>query len=231
MDLKIHITVHAYAEEKLRDEVLVLHSGNYGLPGKEIVAPLRRINGKEFSIRNIEADFSIRDLWDWVDERIYEIGAKFKTDPVLTLADEFSVIQKYLVFNGLRYSIDSAEKPVIYHLQRMGWSMDDTIEIQLLLCMDAGEVFRDDGIRYYMNSREAGKHNEPHVHVEIRHESSGSFSILTGKKLSKGRIKSTDIRKIQKMIENRKEDLVRYWNEHTDGRTVDLNQALGLTKY
>lgn len=231
MNLKIHITVHAYAEEKLRDEVLVLHSGNYGLPGKEIVAPLRRINGKKFSIRNIEADFSISNLWDWVDERIYEIGAKFKTDTVLTLADEFSVIQKYLVFNGLRYSIDSAEKPVIYHLQRMGWSMDDTIEIQLLLCMDAGEVFRDDGIRYYMNSRETGKHNEPHVHVEIRHESSGSFSILTGKKLSKGRIKSTDIRKIQKMIENRKEELVRYWNEHTDGRTVDLNQALGLTKY
>ena len=75
MDLKIHVTVHAYAEEKLHDEVLVPHSGNYGILGKEIVAPLRRINGKSFSIRNVEADFSIINLWDWVDERIYEIGA------------------------------------------------------------------------------------------------------------------------------------------------------------
>lgn len=98
MDLKIHVTVHAYAEEQLHDEVLVPHSGNYGILGKEIVAPLRRINGKSFSIRNVEADFSIINLWDWVDERIYEIGAKFKTDSVLTLAEEFSVIQKYLRF-------------------------------------------------------------------------------------------------------------------------------------
>lgn len=112
MDLKIHVTVHAYAEEQLHDEVLVPHSGNYGILGKEIVAPLRRINGKSFSIRNIEADFSIINLWDWVDERIYEIGVRFKTDPVLTLAEEFSVIQKYLVFDGLRYSVDSTEKPI-----------------------------------------------------------------------------------------------------------------------
>lgn len=52
MDLKIHVTVHAYAEEQLHDEVLVPHSGNYGILGKEIVASLRRINGKSFSIRN-----------------------------------------------------------------------------------------------------------------------------------------------------------------------------------
>ena len=156
MDLKIHVTVHAYAEEELRDEVLVPHSGNYGILGKEIVAPLRRINGKSFSIKNVEADFSITNLWDWIDKRIYEIGAKFKTDSVLTLADEFSVIQKYLMFNGLRYSIGATEKPIAYFLHRMGHAIEDTIEIQLLLCMDAGSVFEDDGIRYYMNSRETG---------------------------------------------------------------------------
>lgn len=192
MDLKIHVTVHAYAEEQLHDEVLVPHSGNYGILGKEIVAPLRRINGKSFSIRNIEADFSIINLWDWVDERIYEIGVRFKTDPVLTLAEEFSVIQKYLVFDGLRYSVDSTEKPITYFLRLMGCKIEDTIEIQLLVCMDAGTVFEDDGIRYYMNSKEAGKHNLPHVHVDIRHERSGSFSIITGEKLSGDRIASVD---------------------------------------
>lgn len=231
MDLKIHVTVHAYAEEKLHDEVLVPHSGNYGIHGKEIVAPLRRINEKDFSIRNIGAEFSVRNLWDWVNERIYEIGAKFKTDPVLTLADEFSVIQKYLVFNGLRYSIGATEKPITYFLHRMGYGIDDTIEIQLLLCMDAGSVFEDDGIRYYMNSREAGKHNLPHVHVDIRHEDSGSFSIIDGEQLSKEKIKSSDIKKIQRKIAAKKEELIKYWNEHTDGLTVDLDQALGLIGY
>lgn len=231
MDLKIHVTVHAYAEEQLHDEVLVPHSGNYGILGKEIVASLRRINGKSFSIRNVEADFSIINLWDWVDERIYEIGAKFKTDSVLTLADEFSVIQKYLIFNGLRYSIGATEKPIAYFLHRMGHAIEDTIEIQLLLCMDAGSVFEDDGIRYYMNSREAGKHNEPHVHVDIRHETSGSFSIITGKKLLKGKIKTSDVRKIQMMIANHQAELINFWNEHTDGLTVDLDQAFGLIGY
>lgn len=231
MDLKIHVTVHAYAEEQLHDEVLVPHSGNYGILGKEIVAPLRRINGKSFSIRNVEADFSIINLWDWVDERIYEIGAKFKTDSVLTLAEEFSVIQKYLVFDGLRYSVDSTEKPITYFLRLMGCKIEDTIEIQLLVCMDAGTVFEDDGIRYYMNSKEAGKHNLPHVHVDIRHERSGSFSIITGEKLSGDRIRSSDEHKIRKMIAKRRAELFYFWNKHTDGLTVDLDQALGLIGY
>lgn len=231
MDLKIHVTVHAYAEEQLHDEVLVPHSGNYGILGKEIVAPLRRINGKSFSIRNVEADFSIINLWDWVDERIYEIGAKFKTDSVLTLAEEFSVIQKYLVFDGLCYSVDSTEKPITYFLRLMGCKIEDTIEIQLLVCMDAGTVFEDDGIRYYMNSKEAGKHNLPHVHVDIRHERSGSFSIITGEKLSGDRIRSSDEHKIRKMIAKRRAELFDFWNKHTDGLTVDLDQALGLIGY
>lgn len=231
MDLKIHVTVHAYAEEQLHDEVLVPHSGNYGILGKEIVAPLRRINGKSFSIRNVEADFSIINLWDRVDERIYEIGAKFKTDSVLTLAEEFSVIQKYLVFDGLRYSVDSTEKPITYFLRLMGCKIEDTIEIQLLVCMDAGTVFEDDGIRYYMNSKEAGKHNLPHVHVDIRHERSGSFSIITGEKLSGDRIRSSDEHKIRKMIAKRRAELFDFWNKHTDGLTVDLDQALGLIGY
>ena len=229
--MKIHVTVHAYAEEQLHDEVLVPHSGNYGILGKEIVAPLRRINGKSFSIRNVEADFSIINLWDWVDERIYEIGVRFKTDPVLTLAEEFSVIQKYLVFDGLRYSIGATEKPIAYFLHRMGHAIEDTIEIQLLLCMDAGSVFEDDGIRYYMNSKEAGKHNLPHVHVDIRHERSGSFSIITGEKLSGDRIRSSDEHKIRKMVAKRRAELFDFWNKHTDGLTVDLDQALGLIGY
>ena len=46
-------------------------------------------------------------------------------------------------------------------------------------------MFNEDdyGIRYYMHSRELGKHNEPHVHIDVRYEYFGSFSILHGRKL------------------------------------------------
>ncbi|WP_230399263.1 hypothetical protein [Novisyntrophococcus fermenticellae] len=45
MNYIFHITVHVYAEEKLDDRVLVLHSKNYGIVEKDIIAPLRKING------------------------------------------------------------------------------------------------------------------------------------------------------------------------------------------
>ena len=113
----------------------------------------------------------------------------------------------------------------------MGISETETINIQLLISADAGTIFKDDGIRYYMHSKEAGKHNTPHVHVDIRHEVSGSFSIIDGKQLSDGKIKKNDIKKIERMIMNKNKEFLKYWDEHTDGLTVDLNQALGLIQY
>lgn len=41
---RVRISVHVYAEETLVDEVLRLHSKQYGIQGKEIVSPLRKIN-------------------------------------------------------------------------------------------------------------------------------------------------------------------------------------------
>ena len=36
---------------------------------------------------------------------------------------------------------------------------------------------------------------------------------------------------IKEIIENNQKDFLIYWNEHTDGLDVDLNQALGLIHY
>lgn len=44
-------------------------------------------------------------------------------------------------------------------------------------------------------------------------------------------IRRKDERKIQKVIMDKKADFIKYWNEHTDGLTVDMNQALGLIQY
>ena len=54
--------------------------------------------------------------------------------------------------------------------------ISNTIDIQILVSSDAGAVFEDHGIRFYINSREGKRHNEPHVHVDIRQgEGSGKF--------------------------------------------------------
>lgn len=43
--------------------------------------------------------------------------------------------------------------------------------------------------------------------------------------------KKNDIKKIERMIMNKNKEFLKYWDEHTDGLTVDLNQALGLIQY
>ena len=52
-----------------------------------------------------------------------------------------------------------------------------------------------------MHSRESGKHNEPHVHVDVRHEYFGSFSIMDGRKLTDDYIKAKDMKKIADNID------------------------------
>ena len=74
---------------------------------------------------------------------------------------------KYIFLkNGLRYSIVDKSKNLEFYMQKLGIS--NTIDIQILVSSDAGAVFEDHGIRFYINSREGKRHNEPHVHVDIR---------------------------------------------------------------
>lgn len=216
MDYTFHITVHVYAEEKFVDGVLALHSKNYGIVGKNIIAPLRKVNNKEYYKKNIQKSFTVKDLWSWINYITYgnEQGC--------------NAVKKYLVFNTLRYKIEDTNKTLYYFLSKMKITETDKINIQLLVSSDAGTIFKDNGIRYYLYSKESGSHNKPHVHVDIRNEVSGSFSIENGEQLAGANIRKKDINEITNMITKNKSKLTKYWNEHTDGLTVDLNQALGL---
>ena len=79
-------------------------------------------------------------------------------------------------------------------------------------------MFEDHGIRFYINSREGKRHNEPHVHVDIRQgEGSGSFSLKTAEQLTGSKIRKKDQKIIKEIIENNQKDFLIYWNEHTDG--------------
>ena len=218
MDYKIYVTVHVYVEEQLDTAVLKPHNKNYGINGKEIIAPLRKINGMEYCIGNVADEFTVEELWNWIDFKICGNTLEYS-------------FNKYLVFDNVRYRVENTKLPLSYYLDKMHYNVEDTINIQILLSENAGEVFKDDGIRYYMHSKEAGKHNEPHVHVNVRYEHDGTFSIIDGRQLEHSDIRPKDIRKIQMKIKENKEQLIEYWNLHTDGLTVDLNQKWGLIHY
>lgn len=230
MILKIRIEVHAYAEEKLADAVLVKHSKHYGIVGKDIVAPLRIINGKIVEM-NVPVSYSVGELWDFIDKILYEGKVTQEGDDLLAFIKEWTPIEKYFVFHNLRYCVEDYSKPVKYYLELQGKDDSDIVDIQLLLNMDAGEIFEDDGIRYFIWSKEQGSHNQPHVHVDVRHEKEASYSIIDGSHLAGDKIKGSDEKRIRKKIDENKKQLLIYWNEHTDGLTVDLNQALGLIRY
>ncbi len=232
MDIKIKVTVRMYMEEKTYNDPLVIGSDNYGIMGRAVTVPLREINGKEYRISNVQESFTVKDLWDWIERKLQEYKSLSEDDAVRNGDDEImSYCRMYLVFNGLRYMVEYPDKSLFFYIHRMGASETDQVSVQILISANAGEFAYDDGIRYYMKSREAGSHHEPHVHVKIKNGISGSFSIRTGDQLADGKIRGKYLKKIKHMIMSRQKELVEFWNLHTDGLKVDINQAWGLIDY
>ena len=96
-----------------------------------------------------------------------------------------------------------------------------------LLCIAdiSKHITVNDGLRYYMPSRESGSHNKPHIHVDYRYESFASICIGDGSLLS-GSLPSKVLKEARKKILDNQEFLLRYWNEKTDGLSVDINSYL-----
>lgn len=77
MDYKIHLTVRVYVDEHMDMEVLKSHNRQYGINGKEIIAPLRKVNGMEYCIRDVSEEFKVEDLWHWIDCKVYGDSVTF----------------------------------------------------------------------------------------------------------------------------------------------------------
>ncbi len=154
------------------------------------------------------------------------------TAHTLDFVKECKILKKYILKNGIRYSVRNEEKNLGFYLSRLSVEQNNTINIQILVSSDAGTVYRDHGIRFYINCREGTKHNEPHIHVDIRYgEATGAFSLKTGQQLTGDKIGRKDKKIIEETISLHQSEFLQYWNEHTDGLDVDLNQVLGLIKY
>ena len=85
-----------------------------------------------------------------------------------------------------------------------------------------GDIWRIDGIRYYMNSKENTSHNIPHIHVEYQGEEV-SISIIDGKILAGGIKKKVQKESIERIMLYRRE-LALEWNTRTDGKDIDIDE-------
>lgn len=125
-----------------------------------------------------------------------------------------------LVFIGnMSYCIEKFMKR--FHIK------DQILTVYLIYSNQAGEIWSDDGLRYYMNSKEAGRHNRAHVHVRFKHEEEGAIAIDNGEVLA-GDLSPRIIKKAKKKILANQQFLFECWNDMTDGLYVDINNFFGV---
>lgn len=79
-----------------------------------------------------------------------------------------------------------------------------------------------------MNSREAGRHNLPHVHVDYRHETSATVSLYDGEMIE-GDIPKKVMKRVKGKVLDNQRYLMECWNKMTDGLCVNLNVHFGIT--
>lgn len=98
--------------------------------------------------------------------------------------------------------------------------------IYLIYSHQAGYVIgAADGVKYRMYSKESGKHNVPHVHVEFGGDKKASISIKDGKVLA-GVVPKKVLKVVRKRIADNRYELLSAWKRVTDGIEIDLEYFL-----
>ncbi len=221
MNIKFLIEIHVYESEELYDEILEEGSPHYGVMGKEIITPLRKNKKCEL-------------LYNYSDAT--EIGESISAiiDKVTDGKENVAVNENNVAFmaNGLRYFVDDISANLKYLINKY-FDPQNTgvVHIQILICADAGGICTEDNIRYYMHSKESGKHNKPHVHVEdTSWQYEASIDLSNGDILA-GELPTKMHKIVKKKIEKERRFFYECWNTMTDGLEVDINKEFGYIHY
>ena len=99
----------------------------------------------------------------------------------------------------------------------------DDLELKFLIGVGGGfdALEKTKGINYWMNTRENGKHNLPHIHVKYNDEEV-IIGILNGEILA-GKIQKKKQNEAVERIKNNKNHLLFLWKTRTDGQKFDIN--------
>lgn len=223
MKIIISVETHIYVGNKLQDSILNERLGDdidsCGIIGPEIILPLRKNKNT-----NIVFEYTDRTILKDVVDAIYNVFGLLSLDEMLLPKVAF-------MCGEIRYWIDNInanfQKNIDKHLdpQRTG-----RIYSALYVSGNAGCICEDEGIRYYMNSRERGKHNEPHIHLRSLGSCEEAVIIIkTGKII--GEFPRKLIKKARNKVKAEEKFFLEQWNVLTDGLKVDINRYFGLINY
>lgn len=223
MQVLINIETHVYAEECLQDHILEESLGDdidsCGIVALETILPLRKN-------RNLKIKFEYNEsttLQNVVD-LIYNQYGFLELDEIFRPSVAF-------LHGDVRYWIDNINakfKPIVekhLDLKRTG-----EIRMSVYVNANAGCICEDDGIRYYMNSRERGKHNEPHIHLRAVDSCQKAVIIIKTREII-GKFPRKLIKKAKEKVAANERFFLEQWNVLTDGLKVDINRYFGLINY
>ena len=99
------------------------------------------------------------------------------------------------------------------------------LRVCFILSTLQGDVFRENGVVYYMHSNEKTSHNIPHVHVSKPGEFDIYVSLLDYRLLS-GQISEKKLKDIIHTINKKQQVLIDHWNTKTNGITINEDFTL-----
>lgn len=145
-------------------------------------------------------------------------------------AFEYGPLPLRILQDDILFGVDDLSLNFLSLLDRL--KLDKSkILIYLIYSHQAGYVLdAKDGVKYRMYSKERGKHNVPHVHIEFYVDRNASISIIDGKVLS-GDVLNKVLKIVRKRITENQYTLLSTWNELTDGLRVDLDNYLKNKKF
>jgi hypothetical protein len=220
MHISIKIEVHAFAEEKLCDKVLD-DAPFYGINGPEIMLPLSKIRGQVFTF-----EYGNQTTLDDIRKAIlfFVYGD--------TIISEFLPISfSFLVGNERYYFGDNNAKLSFIISKYLDPEHSGQIVVCILVSCNAGTVATESPLRFYVNSRESGRHHEAHIHVrDTDNQHEASIRISDGKVIA-GKLPAKFEQLAKKKILSDQDYFFDCWNKMTDGLKVDIDHHYKNIEY
>lgn len=220
MEIKIRLEIHAYAREKLHDWDFD-SAPSYGINGPEVMLPLSKKRGVVI-LFSYDENTSLGDVINFVKSAIWGTSDTEVSAPVsysfLVEDERYFIADKTKLFRNLLGTYLAPDDT-------------NTITICVLVSCDAGEVASEWPLRFYVHSREAGSHHEPHIHVcDTGHEYEASIRISDGEIIA-GELPRKYAKLAKKKILSDQPYFYHCWNTMTDGLQVDINHHYGYIQY
>lgn len=220
MNIKIRLEIHAYAEEKLCDEFFD-EPPFFGINGPEVMLPLSKKRGHIFHFEYNEETL-VRDVMDTVKREIWGTSEGCELAPI-----SYSFLlgsERYYIYDDTRHFGDLV-------LKILDPSASGYLTVCILVSCDAGDVGSEWPLRFYVHSKESGRHNEAHIHVcDVGHQYEASVRISDGEVIA-GNLPKKLAKLAKEKILSDQNYFYNCWNTMTDGLKVDINHHYGYIQY